>query len=94
MKRGLALFLFGLVVGGGTMFAAFRWHFVQADDGWHVVRNTGSTMTSCYADVRDWTAGDWSEHPELATALVDAGRGDIVVRTSANGVLDRFLNRQ
>lgn len=94
MKRGLILFLLGLAVGGGTVFAAFQWHFVRADDGWHVVRNSGSSLGECYADVRGWTAGEWTEHPRLATALVDAGKGDVVMRTSANGMLDRLMNRR
>ena len=94
MKRGIALFLLGLAIGGGTVFAAFRWHFVRADDGWHVVGNGGSSFDDCYADVRGWTASDWAEHPRLATALADAGQGDVIMRTSANGMLDRLMNRR
>jgi len=94
MKRGVLLVLFGMLLGGGTVFAAFRWHFVRADDGWHVVTNRHSSIGDCYADVRDWTATEWTDHPQLATALVDAGKGDIVMQTSANGLIDRFMNRQ
>ncbi len=94
MKRGLILFLLGLVVGGGTVFAAFRWHFVRTEAGWHVVRNGGSSLDVCYADVREWTASDWAEHPRLAAALTDAGHGDVVLRTSADGLFDQLFNRQ
>ena len=55
-------------VGGGAMFAAFRWHAVRADDGWHWVRNGGSSLGDCYADVRGWTANDWAARPRLAAA--------------------------
>ena len=74
MKRGVLLVLFGMLLGGGTVFAAFRWHFVRADDGWHIVTNRHSSLGDCYADVRDWTATEWTDHPQLATALVDAGK--------------------
>jgi hypothetical protein len=48
----------------------------------------------CFADVREWTPNDWADHPQLATALVAAGHGDLVMRTSATHVLDRVLNRR
>ena len=92
--RGLFLFFFGLLVGGGAAYAAFTRHLVQADDGWHCVPNASSSVTDCYRDVRGWTPADWAEHPRLGAALVEAGKGDVVMRTSANGLIDRVMNRQ
>lgn len=94
MIRGLSLFLLGVVIGGGAMFAAFRWHFMQADDGWHWVRNSGSDLSECYTDVRGWTAREWSENPRLAAALVEGGEGDLIMRSSSNGLFDRLLDRR
>lgn len=92
--RGLFPFLLGLLLGGGAMFAAFRWHAVRADDGWHWVRNGGSSLGDCYADVRNWTANDWAAHPRLTAALYEGGQGDVVTRTTANGLLDQVLRRR
>lgn len=94
MIRGLILFAFGLLVGGGATYAAFTRHLVQADDGWHCVANKAASLDACYADVREWTAKDWAEHPRLSAALVEAGKGDVVMRTSANGLVDGLLNRR
>ena len=91
--RSLTLLLFGVALGGGATVAAFRYHVVRADDGWHVV-NSGTPMPSdVYADVRGWSASDWSAHPKLAAALVEAGRGAAILRTAAGGAVDRLLNR-
>lgn len=94
MFRGLCLILLGAALGCGATVVAFRWHVVQAADGWHFVE-TGTPMpTDCYADIRDWTPQKWATHPELAAALVAAGKGDLVMQSSATHVLDRVLNRR
>ena len=91
--RGCGLLVAGMLLGGGLTFAAFRYHAVRADDGWHVVPSGAAAPTDCVADVRGWTAGDWAEHPQLASALVNAGRGNLVLQTTADGFLDGLLNR-
>ncbi len=94
MIRGLILLVFGILVGGGAAYSAFTRHLVQADDGWHCVPNAASSVADCYRDVRGWTPSDWAAHPGVGAALVEAGKGDVVMRTSANGVMDRLLDRQ
>ena len=90
--RGLSLFALGLLVGGGVTYSAFTRHLVRADDGWHCVPNGGSSLAGCYADVRSWTPADWAGHPQIARALVNAGKGDVVVRTSADGMFERIMD--
>lgn len=89
--RGIMLFGFGLIAGGAFVAAAFSFHVVRAEDGWHWAKNPRSHMTACYADVRNWTANDWSDHPQLAAALVEAGEEELVIRSSADGLLDELL---
>lgn len=90
--RGIMLFCLGLLFGAGLMAGAFSLHIVRADDGWHWVSNQDSHVTACYADVREWTAKDWSGHPRLAAALVEAGEGEIVIQSTARSVMGRLLN--
>ena len=92
--RGLFTFFVGLLVGGGLMALAFSWHVVQAEDGWHWVRNDWLGLADCYADVREWTANDWAENPELAHALVKAGKQDLIIQSSTSALLDRILIRE
>lgn len=92
--RGLALILVGAVLGCGVTTVAFRWHVVRASDGWHMISNGTSMPSDVFADVREWTPNDWADHPRLAGALVAAGKGDLVMRTSATNVLDRVMNRR
>jgi hypothetical protein len=92
--RGLCLILLGVVLGCGLTTVAFRWHVVRAGAGWHMIESGTAMPVDCFADVREWTPNDWADHPQLATALVAAGQGDLVMRTSATNVLDRVLNRR
>jgi hypothetical protein len=92
--RGLALIVLGAVLGCGVTIVAFRWHVVRANDGWHMISNGTPMPSDIFADVREWTPNDWADHPRLATALVAAGKGDLVMRTSAANVLDRVMNRR
>lgn len=94
MLRGLFLIVLGAALGCGITIVAFRWHVVRADDGWHMIESGTPMPTDCYADVREWSPNEWAEHPQLAAALVTAGKGDLVMRTSAANVLDRVLNRR
>jgi hypothetical protein len=92
--RGLSLIVLGAVLGCGVTLVAFRYHVVRASDGLHMIASGNSMPADCYADVREWTPNDWADHPQLATALVTAGQGDLVMRTSATNVLDRVINRR
>ena len=92
--RGIMLFGFGLLAGAGLMAAAFSLHIVRADDGWHWARNQDSHVLSCYADIREWTAEDWSNHPRLAAALVESGQSDLVITSAAEGLVDQLLNTE
>jgi hypothetical protein len=92
--RGLSLIVLGAVLGCGVTLVAFRWHVVRASDGWHMIASGTSMPVDCYADVREWTPNDWADHPRLATAVVTAGQGDLVMRTGATNVIDRVINRR
>ena len=77
MKRLFAL-VFGVGLGALAMFGAFHLHVVRADSGWHFVRKQKIEIADCIADVREWDADDWKDHPELARNLEKAGKGDLV----------------
>jgi hypothetical protein len=94
LLRGLFLIVLGAVLGCGITIVAFRWHVVRANDGWHMIASGTSMPVDCFADVREWTPNEWADHPQLATSMVAAGKGDLVMRTSATNVLDRVLNRR
>ena len=74
----ISTFLFGCVAGGLFVFGALKYHLIKADDGMHLVPKMGATFQETYLDVRGFGAGDWSEHAEVAAALVRADKGYLI----------------
>lgn len=92
--RRLFAALLGMVVGGGLMFAAFQFHLVRTDKSVFIVRRQRTDWHDAYADVRGWTHHEWSEHRELSSDMIAAGRGEHVVRSIGDqlfrGLFDSF----
>lgn len=94
MKR-LSSFLLGVAVGAALIFGALNYHLVRANDGLHLVRKVDARLSGTYVDVRPYTIADWARNPELAAALIDAGKRDLVESSAADAVrnrLDQFLD--
>lgn len=89
--KSVWLFLSGLVVGVILMGVAYRYHFVLSDEGFVVISKPQSTLSDVYADIRGWTLKDWTEHSELAKALIADGRGNLVGGSMIDGTLDKLL---
>ena len=82
-------FLFGSLLGAGTMFVALQYHVVQSHEGFRVVpRTPQSALGLAYADVRHWDAAHWADRPELARALVAHGSTDLIAKSVASSVVE------
>jgi len=90
MRRLLAV-LFGAMLGGGLVFAAFEYHLVRTDETYHLVPKKQAGLTDAYVDIRDWPASEWNEHTTLAEDLIAAGHGDLVGGSIASGLLDDII---
>ncbi|MEM7811097.1 MAG: hypothetical protein AAF532_06435 [Planctomycetota bacterium] len=88
MFRRLTGFFAGTLCGAGAMYAAYGYHVVRAPEGPLVVAKTAPSLRDCYADVREWTAGDWANHPRLAAAVTEAGHGEMIARDAARGLVE------
>ena len=71
-------FVFGFIVGGIVVVGAQKYHVVRSDDGHHFVPKMGVTFRETYVDVRTFSPNDWSQHPELAAAIVRSGKGHLM----------------
>lgn len=89
MKR-LSTFLLGMAVGAGLLFGALNYHLIKANDGLHLVRKLDAQLAGTYVDIRDFTLADWTRNPELAAALIDAGRQDLVEGSAADALRNRL----
>ena len=81
--------LVGLLMGAGGMYAGLQYHLLQAEEGFLIVpRTPQQRLQDAYADVRDWDAGSWSSRPQLALAVTQDGRGDLISEGVKSNLLD------
>ena len=85
-------FLTGAFVGATVMLLAIKFHFVRAEDGFHIVPKLTSSMTDTYADVREYTMADWNEHRMLLAALMRAEKGHVVQDQTLDSVGETLGN--
>ncbi|MEN1680886.1 MAG: hypothetical protein AAGJ46_14960 [Planctomycetota bacterium] len=62
-------FLVGVSVGFGMHHLGMSYHFVQADDGLHVVPKLEAELDGWYVDVRSFTISDAARHVGLLAAI-------------------------
>lgn len=92
MSRILTL-LAAAALGGATVYFAFQYHVVRADEGVFIVPKRAVGLSETYVDVRNWSALDWEKRPALVEALVRDGRGDIIPTTAGRSLLRGVLDR-
>ncbi|MEZ6129037.1 MAG: hypothetical protein R3C59_10160 [Planctomycetaceae bacterium] len=82
-------FLFGTLLGVGVTFVALQFHLVQSAEGFRLVPRTPQpSIGLAYADIRNWTAEQWADRPELARALVAHGSTDLVASSVSDGLIE------
>ena len=96
MLKRLSGFLFGFVAGALFMFLALKYHLVRADDGLHMIPKAQATLSGAYVDIREFSLSDWQERPELALAINQAGKTELLTDSgfeALRGVANDLLNR-
>lgn len=78
--RRLMSMLFGVALGGLLMFGALQYHVLRTNDGFSYVPKRNATLKDTYLDVREWSALDWSNHPDLIISMMQNGRKDVLER--------------
>ncbi len=96
MKR-IKYLLLGMILGGAAVFAALKYHVLRTASGFEVVPKVEASLSDTYVDVREFGAGDWTEHEQLVAAILRADREDILqnaavdqLRQTVDGLLDRI----
>ena len=77
MKR-IGPFFFGMIVGGGLVFGALRYHVVRTNEGFELIPKATATLGETFVDVRRFGASEWAEHKDLAMALMRADKSHVV----------------
>ncbi len=71
-------FFLGVIVGIVGLYSATTYHVVRAEDGVHLVPKVSSGLGNAYVDIRGFDAAQWSEHKNVALALINAGQEDLL----------------
>ena len=87
---GIKRVVAGMLVGGGAMYFADHYHVVHTTEG-HVVipRSQQIALRSSYADVRGWDATKWAQYPELSEAVLQDGRGGLLVEGTVDSLMQK-----
>jgi hypothetical protein len=85
-------FLLGMVAGALLIYATMHFHLVRAQDGFHVVDKQPPRLTEAYVDVRSFGMTDWGDHPQLATAVMEADKPQLL-GDSARGAVQDGINQ-
>ena len=88
MIRKLFSVVFLLCLGGAATYYGLGHHFVRTEEGVVVVSKAALEVADTYADIREWTSGDFADHPKLAKALIDGGQADLVAEGAGGELLD------
>lgn len=90
--RRLSTFIFGMAAGGLLIYAALNYHLIHASTGLHLVPKARATLAETYVDVRGFTPADWARHADVAVALFQADRTDLM-QSAANESLWNGIDR-
>lgn len=73
-------FLAGLLSGCVFAILALNFHVVHSTEGIELVRRAQTApLRSTYVDIRQWSGAMWQQYPEVAAALTQAGRTDLLL---------------
>jgi hypothetical protein len=79
-------FLLGMVVGAVLLHAATNYHIVRSQDGFHLVTKHPARLSETFVDIRGFSMTDWTAHPQLASALVQANKQHLLGESAADAV--------
>jgi len=94
--RRLMTFILGMITGGAVLYAALHYHLIRASDGLHLVAKTKPQITATYVDIRSFRVADWTQHPALLQALLNANKPDLVEGAASDALqngLDHLWER-
>lgn len=82
----IGTFLMGAAVGGAAVYGSLLYHVVHAEDGMHFISKSSVSFQDIYVDVREFTAQDWIDHPDLASAVMRSGKQELIQGAAVDAV--------
>jgi hypothetical protein len=79
-------FLLGVVCGAVLFHLATNYHIVRSSEGFAIIAKSQPRLAESFVDVRAFSSTDWTGHPQLASALVQAGKQHLIVDSTASAL--------
>lgn len=79
-------FLLGAVCGAVLLHVAMNYHVIRSGEGFHVVAKTPARLSESFVDIRSFSMADWTGHPQLASALVQANKQHLLGDSASNSL--------
>jgi hypothetical protein len=79
-------FILGMVAGAVLLHVGTRYHVVRAPDGVHLIQKQPPRFGEAYVDIRSYSMSDWAGHPQLASAIVQADKQQLLSSSAANSL--------
>ena len=89
--RSVWTFLGGLIAGVLLMGFSYDYHFVRSDEGFLIIPKTQSALKNVYVDIRGWSLGDWGDHSDVARALIQDGRSELITTGVTENSLEQLI---
>jgi hypothetical protein len=85
-------FLLGMIAGAALLHVATNYHVVRSSEGFDVVAKSPARLSESYVDIRSFGLADWTSHPQLAGALVQANKQHLL-GDSASQAIHQSINQ-
>jgi hypothetical protein len=80
----------GMATGAMLLHGATMYHVVRAGDGVHFIPKQPPRLAETYVDIRTYSVDDWSEHTQLASAIVQAGQQQLLGESAVGTVREKI----
>ncbi|MDA0834692.1 MAG: hypothetical protein O2955_05470 [Planctomycetota bacterium] len=91
--RRLISMIFGMLVGGGIVYAGFYYHLVRTSEKWLIVPRKNVAFEDPYVDMRTWKPDDWAKHQQFAKDMIAAGHGELVVQATTKNLFQEVVEQ-
>ena len=76
----------GLILGAMGMFVSMKYYVVRADSGIHLIPKATAQLSMPYVDIRSFDIADWDNRRDLALAIVQADKPELLQGAAVNGL--------
>jgi hypothetical protein len=86
----------GVILGAGLVYGALTYHVLRTESGFEFIPKAQAGFQETYLDVRQFGVSNWTEHQQVAQAVIKAGKEDLLKDSARNSFqrgVDNLLDK-